>query len=281
MFLTVGGHSCLLAASLATHISKADWGCVEFKAIGVCHRKTPPYVGIKVRYRQPVLLVETIKNAGDTAVDEFKAVLKPILKKATTMMLKQRTGFNVDSLSNGGSCSDTSSAIFNEVHVFSFPLTDIFSTLIIAPCEGPLDLAGPFGYISELDASEWHTADIEKNFCINHDLVRTVFKGWVGTWGPLCPRTGWFSGSHPAVASALIAYRAVDISSIKIQSPHVVLSKILFTPNMEWDRMQMVYPIKKTCITIGENPQRWQKDTGSKDGKYVWIYWRKKECCLF
>lgn len=285
IFFLFLGKLCVVAdveaSSIAKHIAQTDWSCVDFKVIGACHRKTPPYVGVKVRYRQPVLFVETIKNAGDTAIDELKPVLKSVLKKTTKTILKQRTGFYLDSIANGGSCSDTSSVIFNEAHVFSFPLTDVFSTLILAPCEGMLDLTGPFGYISEIDAIEWRSADIEKKLCIQHDLMKSLFKGWVGQWGPLCPRTGWFSGAHPAVASALIAYRAVDVSSIKIQSPHIVLSRILFSPNMEWDRMQMVYPIKKKCIKIGENPQYWQENTGSKDGKYVWIYWRKKECCLF
>ena len=32
---------------------------------------------------------------------------------------------------------------------------------------------------------------------------------------------------------------------------------------------------------VGTDPQRWESTAHSKDGRYVWIYWRKKECCLF
>jgi hypothetical protein len=269
------------AASMMTLAAKADWSCVEFKTLGPCYRKTPPYVGVKVRYRQPVLLVETVKISGDTVINELRGLLGARLKQKARVVMKQRTGVDGDPSAGGGQNGDGTALSMNEAHVLSFPFTDVFSTFVVAPCEGAPDLAGPVGYISELDAKEWRTGETEQRFCGEQNGVWPMPGTWLGTWGPIYPRTGWSAGTSAPVASALSVYRAVDISSIKPQLPRVVLSKVLFVPDLFWDRMQMVYPSAGKCLRIGEDPRLWEKGKNSSDGKYVWIFWRKKECCLF
>ncbi len=269
------------AAPLMSLAAKADWSCVEFKTLGPCYRKTLPYVGVKVRYRQPVLLVETVKTSGDTVINEFRGLLGARLKETARTSMKQRTGVDADPSVGGSFNSDGTALSMNEAHVFSFPLTDVFSTFVVAPCEGAPDLAGSVGYISELDAKEWRTGEAEQRFCGDQNGVWPLPGTWLGTWGPIYPRTGWSVGTTPPVASALSAYRAVDISSIKPQLPRVVLSKVLFVPDLFWDRMQLVYPSAGKCIRIGEDPRLWEKGKNSSDGKFVWIFWRKKTCCLF
>lgn len=280
-FIGTAGSPTVFAASLAGLATKADWSCVEFKTLGPCYRKTPPYVGVKVRYRQPVLLVETVKIPGDTVINELRGLLGAKLKQRVRASMKHKTGFDLDPLSGGDWKGDTSSLSMNEAHVFSFPLTDFFSTLVLAPCEGMPDLAGPIGYMSELDAWEWRTGENEQKTCPAQNGVWPLPGTWLGSWGPIYPRTGWSVGTTPPVASALSAYRAVDISSIKPSWPRFSLSKVLFVPDLFWDRMQMVYPSAGPCIRLGEDARLWERNKGSVDGKYVWIYWRKKECCLF
>lgn len=271
----------VFATSFMTLAARADWACVEFKTLGPCYRKTPPYVGVKVRYRQPVLLVETLKTPGDTLINELRGLVGAPFKNITRQAMKQRTGFDVDPSAGGGGNADTTTLSMNEAHVFQFPLTDVFSTLVVAPCEGAPDLAGPVGYMSELDAREWRTGEMEQRLCGDQNGVWPLPGTWLGSWGPIYPRTGWSLGTTPPVASALSAYRAVDISSIKPQLPRVVLSKVLFIPDLFWDRMQLVYPSKGKCIRIGADARFWENGKTSADGKYAWIFWRKKECCLF
>jgi hypothetical protein len=103
----------------------------------------------------------------------------------------------------------------------------------------------------------------------------------VGHWGALYPRSAYNFHVSPSTASALSAFRAVDIAALKPQTPHRVVSPILFWPSVRYDRMQMVFPVSQRCMAVGEDPSLWGRDIRSDDGRYVWIYWRKKECCLF
>ena len=103
----------------------------------------------------------------------------------------------------------------------------------------------------------------------------------VGHWGALYPRAGFVIHVSDAVASALTAYRAVDIASFGFLTAHRVIAPLLFRPGMFTDRMQMVVPVAGQCRAIGDDPALWDHDDRSEQGRYVWIYWRQKECCLF
>ena len=103
----------------------------------------------------------------------------------------------------------------------------------------------------------------------------------MGVWGPLYPRGGFMTGHSAPVGSAAAVYRGVNIASLNMLSFHQREMPVLFFPDMSWDRMQMVYPKATQCLRVGEDPRYWENGRESVDGKYVWIYWRKKECCLF
>jgi hypothetical protein len=261
--------------------AKADWACVNFTAIGVCRRNTPPYVGVKVRYWQPVLMVETVKHSGQSGIVEYRTLVESL-----TGMAAGKQGW-----AGASGQGDTTALQMNEVHVFGFPFTDAFSAAIEAPCEGPPDFGGTLSYLSEQDASEWRTACSEKNNPLSRitetkgplcERFGSMLPGLcVGTWGALYPRTGFVTHASEVVASAMTAFRAVDVASLKPQTPRRVISPILFWPDIRYDRMQLVSPVKGRCMAIGENPLFWEKGKRSKDGRYVWVYWRKKECCLF
>lgn len=262
--------------------AKADWSCVDFSVIGVCRRNTPPFVGAKVRYWQPVLMVETVKRSGQSGIVEYRSLVETWAGRSA--------GRNAWSGASGQ--TDTTSLQMNEAHVFGFPLSDAFSLAVEAPCEGMPDLGGTVSYLSEQDASEWRTACAEKNdpmtrltekkgaVCAHFGVMLPGL--CVGTWGALYPRTGFLMHASEVVGSAMSAFRAVDVASIKPQMPrHRVISPVLFWPDIRYDRMQLVAPVKGRCIAIGQNPFLWENGTRSRDGQYVWVYWRKKECCLF
>lgn len=281
----LGGMSWAMAdESIATLSAKADWSCVDFHAIGVCRRNTPPFAGVKVRYWQPVLLVETLKHSGESGITEFKAMVGEMTPAGPDSGM-------APSGSGGGGQGDTTSLQMNEAHVFGFPLSDAFSLAVETPCEGPADIGGMVSYLSEQDKEEWRSGRSEKNnppavlgekvapMC---DRYGSLLPGMcLGTWGPMYPRVGFVAQADDIMSSAVSAFRAVDVASFKPQPPHRVLSPVLFWPNARSDRMQLVSPSPGRCMAVGENPALWEEGKRATDGRYVWIYWRKKECCLF
>lgn len=279
--LCLSASAVFAAESITVLAAQADWGCVDFKVTGVCRRNTPPFAGAKVRYWQPVLMVETVKRPGESGVMEYQ----PVVKALTGILAGTQDG------AGASSQADTTGLQMNEAHVFGFPFSDAFSLAIEAPCEGMPDLGGPLSYLSEQDASEWRTARLEKNNPLAMvtekagpvcDRFGLLLPGLcVGTWGALYPRTGFVTHASEVVGSAMSAFRAVDVASFKPQLPHRVILPVLFWPSVRYDRMQMVAPVKGRCIAVGEDPASWEKDARSRDGRYVWVYWRKKECCLF
>ncbi|MFH0753238.1 MAG: TraU family protein [Candidatus Omnitrophota bacterium] len=278
LFSTVSGWAAESAVTLA---SKVDLGCVNVKPVGVCRRASPPYVGVKMRFWQPVLLVETTRKSGESGINEYAPLVSSLSQ------LAQNKGMNFGTSSQ----SDTTALQANEAHVFGFPFTDALSSALEAPCEGAPDFGGVVSYLSELDADEWRRARMEKN---NPLAVITLRSGalcdrfgvlmpglCVGSWGALYPRTGYSVNVSEVVASALTVFRAVDIASFISLTPHRVLAPLTFMPSVRDDKMQMVSPKAGRCMSVGENPILWDREDRSSDGRYVWVYWRKKECCLF
>ncbi len=276
------------AESLMALTGRADWGCVHLEPTGqACVRATPPYEGVMMRFWQPVLLVETVKRPGDTAINEFRSLVGSALERTAAAAMGATTA-GMDSGSAGS--SDTTAVQMNDVHVFGFPFSDTFSQMIEPVCEGAPDLSSSVSYLSEMDAVEWRTLKNESRHPLSLmsaamapccDTAGAVTPPMcVGVWGPMYPRGGFVAGYHPAVGSALMAYRGVDIASISPLSVfHQRMVPLMFVPDMFWDRMQMVYPAATRCLRIGEDPRLWDQDRVSADGKYVWIFWRKKECC--
>ncbi|MBF0386646.1 MAG: TraU family protein [Candidatus Omnitrophica bacterium] len=274
--------------SLAVLTGRADWNCVRLELTGqACSRVAPPYAGVMMRYWQPVLMVETVKRPGDTAVNEYRSLLgEPLKQMAATAM--GAGSANMDS--GSGYSADTTAVQMSDVHVMGFPASSIFSAIIEPVCEGSPELSSSVSYLSERDAVEWRTLKNESRHPMSllSAAMAPMCEGGqittpgmcIGVWGPLYPRGGFIAGYSPVVGSAALAYRGVDIASINPLSVfHSRVMPLLFVPDPFWDRMQMVYPQASRCLKIGEDPRTWEQDRVSADGKYVWIYWRKKECC--
>lgn len=280
------------AESLAALALRADLDCVDFRVIGACRRSTPPFAGVRVRYRQPVLLVETVKLPGRVMIDELRPLAGKFLQSLGNRTIASAAECQAAPDSGSAYAADTTALQMNDVHVYGFPLSDQVSALILAPCEGPPDLAGPLSYLSEIDAAEWRVGRGEAGHplarllaaagpvCENllHPLSAAVC---LGSWGPLFPRTGQLVHYSEAVGSAVAAYRAVDIASLNMLVAHRIIVPAMFSPDKLRDRLQMVFPSRSHCLRVGERADLWENGRRSPDGSYVWIYWRQKECCLF
>ena len=260
--------------------------------IGPCYRPTPPFVGIKIRYWEPSLLVETVKSPGDTVINEFAPILNKMLSNASKTLMNDLVGLPV-SVTSGSSRQSISGVNlqFNEVHIYNFPFNfeDIVHLTLTCPKE-PAAVA-PIIYLSELDSAEWRIGFLEvlspKSLLSASlgpvcSLVNQQFPELcMGAWGSIYPRRGFITHQSEVVASAADVFRGVSAASIEDFGIHKTISQIFFIPDSSRDKLQLVYPFPSGCIKIGQNPVSWESQKKSLDGKYLWIYWRHRECCIF
>jgi hypothetical protein len=87
----------------------------------------------------------------------------------------------------------------------------------------------------------------------------------IGLWGPLYPRQGRVFHGSDVVASALLSYRAMDLSA-----------------GVDEKEIQLGYPTETSCLTPGTDPQSWDYNRGKQGtgGKYLWVYWTPVTCCV-
>jgi hypothetical protein len=144
---------------------------------------------------------------------------------------------------------------FYESHVFGVPWAVMVAEqpfLARWGCEG----GGTAFYASEPDPL-WHN-----NF---RDPGRDAQSSMIGLWGPLYPRQGRAFHGSDVVASALLSYRAMDLSA-----------------GAAGKEIQLGYPTETGCMTPGADPRLWDYNRGKPGtgGKYLWAYWRPVSCCI-
>ena len=194
-------------------------------------------------------------------------------------------------LSSGSSSSKISETNmqFNEVHVYEFPFRDEIMSFIDIQCPDKLPTGSFVKYLSELDSMEWRIGILE---LINPKSIASIAAGPVcgltgsflddlcmGFWGATYPRRGFLTHQSEVVGSAAAAIRAVSISS-PLSIGHVVFESIGFMPSFEGDKLELIYPVVSGPIPIGQNPVFWESGKLSPNGKYLWIYWRRRICCV-
>ncbi len=262
--------------------------CMSLQMIGVCPKPTrKPPLGIKIRFWQPELFMETVKMPGDSVIREYGALLGEVDEKLAEAQLK--AAFQTDNLkvtSTGSSQSmDSSNLQFNEVHLYDLPSAAVFDEM----CGDAPNMAGGIHFVSESNSVVWRRGDIEKK------LPQSLLSAVIGSqchrlslgatpaqcmkdWGPLYPRQGFVVTQSQAVASIVDALRAVSVAG-DTMSPYLK-SPLNFSMNMTKDKVQMAYPTQGQCLPIGSDPQQLEADNQSKDGRYVWIYWHQRQCCI-
>ena len=142
-------------------------------------------------------------------------------------------GRNGSFRSGGGGVRTASGPIMNEKfyesHVFGVP----WEVMVVDQpflarwgCEG--GGAGLF-YVSEPDPL-WHNDFRDQGSAAQSSMV--------GIWGPLYPRQGRAFHGSDVVASALLSYRAMDL-----------------TAGVDGKEIQLGYPTQTSCMTPGADPQ--------------------------
>ena len=249
---------------------KDSEGCLEMIPMGVCPKITRlnEPVGALVKIRVPSLIIETVKKPGDSQLPMVGSILSSIDKDTAGSSTGSLNGSNLQ---------------FNEVHIINTPgLKEFYDSI----CSVLPQLSSKEGihYISELDSIAWRRKGVMNTIPYEPAVDQACSQKEVEnggqcmkSWGSLYPSEGFVIAPSEVMGSVVDAMRAVNIT-YQHQSPHMILSPLDFRPRLKQDRIQMFKPSLSRCLSIGENPQNWEK--ASPDGKYVWIYWNESWCCL-
>ncbi len=220
-------------------MSRTDWQCMQLK-VSACPTPNPPFVGVRFQYWEPSLFMETVKSPGDYVIREIGAPLREALHSLN----KDHTSTSSSQAMGGMNLQ------FNEAHLYDYPLKVVEQAVM---CPSTLGDNLMIRYLSELNSRNWRQGEFEPSLPL-----------MLGDWGPLYPRIGFLVHFSSMVASATTCMRAVNI--------------IGAGPNIVIDKVQMVHPYKTSCMPIGANMSL-MDGLHAGDGRYVWIYWRYRDCC--
>ncbi len=279
------------AVETADILGMVNLNCIDLRVIGICV-KPPGIPGIIIMYWEPALLIETVKRPGDTVIDSLKPVIANLATQGTKNLMSgvTRLAMPVSSGSTSGQLSGTNLQ-FNEVHVYEFPFRDQIMAFMDMECPDKLPTGFFVKYLSELDSAEWRIGAVEalhpKSLASAASALTCAATGafiddlCMGFWGATYPRRGFITHQSEVVGSAVAAVRAVSISSLLGSTAHIVLETTGFIPSFESDKLELIYPNPSGCIKIGQNPISWESGKLSLSGKYLWVYWRRRICCVY
>ncbi|TRZ47710.1 hypothetical protein D4Q80_04890 [bacterium] len=243
-------------------------------------------------YWEPALLIETVKRPGDTVIESLKPVVADFAAQGTKNLMAGVTGLAIPVSSGSTSAKLSGTNLqFNEAHVYEFPFRNEVMSFIDMECPDKLPTGSFIKYLSELDSLEWRIGAVEamhpKSMASAASGLTCAATGaflddlCMGFWGATYPRRGFFTHQSQVVGSAVAAVRAVSISGLLGSTAHVVLEPTGFIPSFIDDKLELIYPNPSGCIKIGQNPLTWESGKLSFSGKYLWVYLRRRICCIF
>jgi hypothetical protein len=240
--------------------SLVNLGCVQWAITGPC-ACNPTTPCVQVEYWEPGWLVETVKRPGTTSLD----LAAPVLQAAFSAL-------GVPPVGGGGAGNATgmghTNLQYHEVHVMTFP------QLLGGPCTGCTPGTAPFTlhYASEADPA-WRTAVATPSPL---SLLQQL-----GGWAPLYPRGGKAIHSSEPVGSGIAAARGMDIAFQPVGTPPHVDTHVVLNPTGSTSTCcQLASPRQTPCFPVGTPPVLWEHGTVSPRGTYIWIFWRKRSCCV-
>jgi TraU protein len=255
--------SLILASAIDSHASFFNWGsCLRWRITGICRivcHNFGCHVWVRVNHWRPDQVSETVNIPGDSIWGEsFPGIMAALFGAIGGSLPPQAVG-GVSGMGGGGVRTATGPIMnekFYESHVFGVPWElMVLEQPFLAQwgCSG--GVAGLF-YVSEPDPF-WHNDSRDPAFLAQSSMI--------GIWGPLYPRQGRAFHGSDVVASALLSYRAMDLSA-----------------GVAGKEIQLGYPTDTGCMTPGTDPRLWDYNRGKPGtgGKYLWVYWTPVTCCI-
>lgn len=281
----------VFAIETADILGVVSWNCIDLRVIGLCI-KPPGIPGIVIMYWEPTLLIETVKRPGDTVIASVKPLIADLAAQGTKNIMSGLTGIPVAVSSGSTSSKLTGTNLqFNEAHVYEFPFRDEIMSFIDMQCPDKLPTGSFIKYLSELDSVEWRIGAVEalhpKSMASAASGLTCAATGaflddfCMGFWGATYPRRGFVTHQSEVVGSAIAATRAVSIASLLGSTSHIVLENTGFIPSFDSDKLELIYPNPSGCIKIGQHPATCESGKLSASGKYLWVYWRRRICCIY
>ena len=292
-------------------VSDVDWGAMFPIKIGgikitpgegtdtvnhfpLCFCGSPvPRVGIKVSFWEPVKLVEVVRHPGCFPSLGGRKLPLPSFAMAGAYG------------EGGGQRGDRTS--FLHVHHFLYPVFSVLNLFSSFGCmtQGGFDLA----YLTAFDPL-W--SNDELSFLLHPEIalvanpeaqaacaadavaasggfgINKLF--WcAGSWGSVYPHTGnnGATGDLPAVYALsavkllaklhneLLAFKTTGEGSLCAARPHRVIVKDQYKLQLAFPKNTQAFPIGR--VTARWAPGKWYPAQGED---WVWVLWRKKDCCL-
>ena len=248
----------VLGSAIDSHASFFNWGsCLRWRITGICRIVCVGgscHVWVRVRHWRPDEVSETVNIPGDSIwAESFPGIVGSIFGGADSQFVSALSG------NGGGGVRTASGPIMNEKFYESHVFGVLWEVMVVEQpflarwgCEG----GGTAFYASEPDPL-WHN-----DF---RDQGADAQSSMVGIWGPLYPRQGRAFHGSDVVASALLSYRAMDL-----------------TAGVDSKEIQLGHPTQTSCMTPGTDPQSWDYNRGKPGtgGKYLWVYWTPVTCCI-
>jgi hypothetical protein len=249
-------------------IGSINQGCTSFKIVGSCASQVCPDCQV-VDYYQPIYAVSVVKIPGDRLLGDgvFGDFMAP---GAIPSVL---SFFDTGRLIGGGGADNSmhdgkTSMHFNEVRVYSLPPQE---NAVCGLCSSPQAFM-VLHYSSDPDEL-WRLA--EENAIEIPDLPGLVGLGPLGVWQPLTPLGGHAVHGSPVVAAAIAAARGVWVTSVPQIPPRPVI-----LPGEPASCFQPAWPLKYPCFPVGMPPTVWDIGHVSLQGKFLYIFWTRRTCCL-
>jgi hypothetical protein len=242
-----------------SHASFFNWdSCLRWRIAGICRivcTGNSCHVWVIVRHWRPDEVSETVNIPGNSIWGQsFPGILGSIFGGPDSQFVTGLSG------GGGGGVRSATGPIMNEKfyesHVFGVPWEVMVVDQPFLARFGCSGGGAGLLYASEPDPL-WHN-----DF---RDPGNDPRSSMIGLWGPLYPRQGRAFHGSDVVASALLSYRAMDLSA-----------------GVDGKEIQLGYPTETSCLTPGTDPQSWDYNRGKQGtgGKYLWVYWTPVTCCV-
>lgn len=263
--------------NIETQSLSAVSSCLGYCIVGICLWLRCTNYGCSVEttllvsHRVPDLVVSTYKNNGDNQWNEANIISSAIGSALISSVGISGGNSDTDSVMDGSN----GSLVFSEVDIFGGLGDDIFITNnygMLEICEDETTYLRPY-YLTKLDYMFWRDSEFENLNPLTHANIN------VGFWGALYPRVGFIHQAEQPKACAVLAQRALDITTHSNQG-HIYTKPDGKSSFWLTDQWQMLYPRKsKVCQPHGLNTE-YSTGLGDAGGKYVWNIWRRYDCCV-
>lgn len=288
----------ITTATLIRATAQALPHCLHYRIKGACYWWVKdgafghPEVTLKVAHYIPDVVVSVFDRPGDNPLLEANYFYDKPAYKLAKKLIKAFTGLKLGDGRHSFANAHDTQVRFKEVSIIGNPAAHMLGKDITI---SPNAIAFMPYFNSFLDVMSWRFGtemlypDSWNPWA--HPIGKTRIKNQYGnSWGHLYPRDGFVVAANDAIASAVIAQRAVDIITKRYQ-PHAYrylkrrcgshCKAAAVKENDRQSQWQRLFPVEShQCHVFGGKHGSEDHLATQTKGRYVWILWRYYEGCI-